>query len=33
MLAYGLPVIIVVMLLKEAGIPIPVPGDVIMLGP
>jgi membrane protein DedA with SNARE-associated domain len=32
MLAYGLPAIFLVMLLKEAGVPIPVPGDVIMLG-
>jgi membrane protein DedA with SNARE-associated domain len=30
--AYGLPIILLVMLLKEAGVPIPVPGDVIMLG-
>jgi membrane protein DedA with SNARE-associated domain len=32
MLAYGLPVICIVMLLKEAGVPIPIPGDLIMLG-
>src|SRR4051794_38106963 len=29
---YGLPAIFVVMLLKESGIPIPIPGDLIMLG-
>jgi membrane protein DedA with SNARE-associated domain len=32
MLSYGLPAVFLVMLLKEAGMPIPVPGDVIMLG-
>jgi membrane protein DedA with SNARE-associated domain len=32
MLAYGLPAICLVMLLKEAGVPIPIPGDVLMLG-
>src|SRR5205823_3162798 len=29
---YGLPAIFFVMLLKEAGIPIPIPSDLIMLG-
>ena len=29
---YGLPAIFLVMLLKEAGVPIPVPADLIMLG-
>src|SRR5436309_3335403 len=29
---YGLPAIFLVMLLKEIGVPIPVPGDLIMLG-
>jgi membrane protein DedA with SNARE-associated domain len=29
---YGLPAIFLVMLLKEAGAPIPIPGDLIMLG-
>jgi membrane protein DedA with SNARE-associated domain len=32
MLTYGLPAVFIVMLLKEAGIPIPIPGDLIMLG-
>jgi membrane protein DedA with SNARE-associated domain len=32
MLAYGLPAICLVLLLKEAGVPIPIPGDVLMLG-
>lgn len=32
MRSLGLPIVFLVMLLKEAGIPIPVPGDVIMLG-
>jgi membrane protein DedA with SNARE-associated domain len=32
MRSLGLPAVFLVMLLKEAGIPIPVPGDVIMLG-
>ncbi len=30
--AYGLPAIFIVMLLKELGIPVPIPGDLIMLG-
>ena len=30
--AYGLPAIFIVMLLKEFGIPVPIPGDLIMLG-
>jgi membrane protein DedA with SNARE-associated domain len=30
--AYGLPVIALMLLAKEAGIPIPIPGDVLMLG-
>ena len=29
---YGLAAIFVIMLCKEAGIPIPIPGDIIMLG-
>lgn len=29
---YGLPAVFVIMLLKEAGVPIPIPGDLIMLG-
>lgn len=32
MAAFGLPAIFIVMLLKELGIPVPVPGDLIMLG-
>jgi membrane protein DedA with SNARE-associated domain len=32
MLAYGLPAVCIVLLLKEAAIPIPIPGDVILLG-
>jgi len=32
MLTYGLPAIFLVMLVKEAGLPIPIPGDVLMLG-
>ncbi len=30
--AYGLPAIFLVMLLKETGLPIPIPADLIMLG-
>ncbi len=30
--AYGLIAIFAVMLLKETGIPVPIPGDLIMLG-
>lgn len=32
MRSLGLPGVFLVMLLKEAGIPVPIPGDVIMLG-
>jgi membrane protein DedA with SNARE-associated domain len=32
MVSYGLPVVFLIMFLKEAGIPVPVPSDVIMLG-
>lgn len=29
---YSLPIVFVVMLLKEAGVPLPIPSDIVMLG-